>query len=599
MKALRLWLVALAALGSVLSCEAAGSSFGYGSYASIVERMQKMAEKYPTRLILTTAQERFGVEAVGTCKNVHNESEPCKIWIADITNFDTLDENLDRPQMAVSGELHGDEIIGPQVAVAFIELLLTRYETNESIARIVDTRRLTIVPMANAIGYETRRREEEQSDGSFIDANRDFAFEQESNKCMQTVAGRAFNELFLTHMYRVLITFHGGTNVIGYEWGDTRHCQGRNCVDAPDKLAMATLAERMKSYAGPAGKYQGEYVVGDMGSTVYAVGGGMEDWAYGASWNENPVVCKPSDEEAYPEEKTKYNDATHRCVTYLVETADDKAPEEKSLGTSQDILTTGGNGDGHVPRNLRLLLAVADSLEPYVVVKNLEVRDKSVHCAWFVGGAFTVGETWVEYTVEGADWKARTELKEDVKASFVFNDDVQIFTADFDTPEGGDVLVRAVASRVDEKFGQDAGTGEPQSHFVRARLDPQWQYSHNGSLVQGTEFYQSKTQIYHFDTQQYETVSQNSNAVDWNGLHLQNSPGRSDGGFLVRHIAIIAGIFIGSVLLVAAILQWGRPQWFYEDVLASDGDARSARGYSLTADDDDVENDDVPLRLYA
>lgn len=29
------------------------------------------------------------------------------------------------------------------------------------------------------------------------------------------------------------------------------------------------------------------YILGDMTSTVYPVGGGMEDWGYGAGWDKN------------------------------------------------------------------------------------------------------------------------------------------------------------------------------------------------------------------------------------------------------------------------------------------------------------------------
>lgn len=71
---------------------------------------------------------------------------------------------------------------------------------------------------------------------------------------MQTVTARAINELLLTHPYRLLITFHGGTNVIGYEWGDNGHCNGPICEDAPDMEAMSVLAVRMRDYAGPAGR---------------------------------------------------------------------------------------------------------------------------------------------------------------------------------------------------------------------------------------------------------------------------------------------------------------------------------------------------------
>lgn len=61
--------------------------------------------------------------------------------------------------MAISGEVHGDERIGPQVAIAFLELLITKYiERDTFFMRMVNTRMLTIIPMTNAVGYETNKR---------------------------------------------------------------------------------------------------------------------------------------------------------------------------------------------------------------------------------------------------------------------------------------------------------------------------------------------------------------------------------------------------------------------------------------------------------
>lgn len=60
--------------------------------------------------------------------------------------------------MLVSGEVHGDEVVGPQVAVEFINLLLSNYGKDEKITRLIDTRVITIVPTANAYGYETQTR---------------------------------------------------------------------------------------------------------------------------------------------------------------------------------------------------------------------------------------------------------------------------------------------------------------------------------------------------------------------------------------------------------------------------------------------------------
>lgn len=231
---------------------------------------------------------------------------------------------------------------------------------------------------------------------SSIDPNRDFAFDQTETSCMQTVAARTLNELFRTHLYRILITFHGGTNVIGYEWGDTQHCRGNICRDAPDKKAMVVLAARMAKYAGPAGSYEDDYVVGDMGSTVYPVNGGMEDWAYGASWTNESVQCKPATLEGYAGEQTVYTDGSHRCVTYLVETAKEKEPAEVSLGTAEEPLVRGGSGDGHVPRNLRLLIAAVDALAPYVDITDVTMDATQVTCTWIIGGAFHVHETMVK-----------------------------------------------------------------------------------------------------------------------------------------------------------------------------------------------------------
>lgn len=136
----------------------------------------------------------------------------------------------------------------------------------------------------------------------------------------------------------------------------------------------------------------------------------MEDWAYGASWTGDRTPCEPDTLGGYPPEKTTYLNASTRCVTYLVETASDKAPPEETLGTSENPLTPGTKGDGHVPRNLRLLLAAADSLEPYAEFSETRIKGSSVHCRWFIGGSFFVLDTLVrERRAHAASWSLPQE----------------------------------------------------------------------------------------------------------------------------------------------------------------------------------------------
>ena len=104
---------------------------------------------------------------------------------------------------------------------------------------------------------------------------------------------------------------------------------------------------------------------------MYPVDGGMEDWAYSASWESqySPNViskCNKIDESIRMEPSDlSYGPQSVRSLVYLVETADSKMPAEAYLGASEGLQ---GNQPayGHIPININLCLALADLLQPYV-----------------------------------------------------------------------------------------------------------------------------------------------------------------------------------------------------------------------------------------
>lgn len=106
------------------------------------------------------------------------------------------------------------------------------------------------------------------------------------------MAGRVIYKLMVENLFVTSITFHGGTNVIGYPWGSNNHVvsYGR-ANEAPDYVALDLLGQAMFEAAGQdivsldSNSTIKKYILGDMTSTVYPVGGGMEDWAYGAGWD--------------------------------------------------------------------------------------------------------------------------------------------------------------------------------------------------------------------------------------------------------------------------------------------------------------------------
>ena len=90
-----------------------------------------------------------------------------------MTDHATLGEEPERPDVLISGALHGDEQVGPVTTIELARWLIQRYDTDEWARRLVQTRRLLLVPMTNAWGCANRRRDELNRD-----PNRDFPYEQ-------------------------------------------------------------------------------------------------------------------------------------------------------------------------------------------------------------------------------------------------------------------------------------------------------------------------------------------------------------------------------------------------------------------------------------
>lgn len=151
----------------------------YKSYAAIAAELQSLQQQYPDYVEVFSAQERYGnlVPSAGSCGALHGGTTPCLQWFIHITNRKTMHER--RPevqaptasvhpptaadyccsllvQVFFSGNLHGDEQVGPQTLIAMARLLLQWVEegSNPWITRLVDTRHIWMLPVSNAIGYD-------------------------------------------------------------------------------------------------------------------------------------------------------------------------------------------------------------------------------------------------------------------------------------------------------------------------------------------------------------------------------------------------------------------------------------------------------------
>ncbi|CAN0079464.1 unnamed protein product [Ascophyllum nodosum] len=425
----------LAAFGDASSLPS--DQFETLSYGRIVLEAKALAKDYPHLAQVYSAQDRYNLPSPGPCSK--DGSVMCEQWVLHVSDHASLPEDVERPEVFLSGCLHGDEQVGPNAVLEAAKIMVYAavcqadgsakecdYEAFRGapasvpwLARLALTRSTVVMPMANPIGYYKVVRTE-----NHLDPNRDFPYQQDASRCMTTIAARAVNEVWRDHIFQLAVTFHGGMVAMAYEWGSPNHRNKKNPDGSwqdvsPDHGAQEVVTEGLSRFAGSfkaKGKTFGAYPSGRMNELVYAVPGGMEDWAYAGSWDEGVTVCKPKTYGGYPEEKTVYNSATLRALNILVETSVQKLPSKSLLGSRTGLLEdaprTEEHTNGHVARNVRLSLALVDLVQPYVEWKPSEafqaletgnISNKSDARAR-VGGVVTVdgaGGVDLEWTVGG------------------------------------------------------------------------------------------------------------------------------------------------------------------------------------------------------
>lgn len=355
----------------------------------------------------------------------------CSPLIARVSHIDSLNTDVERPQVLLSGEIHGDERIGPEATLHTGYLMVysakcaIEGDTN-ACAKLVEedglsksqivwlanlaTRRDTfVVPSCNCLGYKASVRAD-----AMVDPNRDFSYSRDRGResgtgsgndmCLRSTTAKIFNKLMELTLFQLVVTFHGGMQAIAYEWGSNNHRKPNDA--SPDDHANKQLGETF-SYIGGYG-FPGvskPYPYGPMNSIVYGVDGGMEDWMYAAGWDRGGIPHGAEVREGEGEgtrqslrrrlfgvlhnctmETNSRHPPNNRALVFLVETSDRKRPADNEWGDSFDLL--GGraldgeghadkvalgpgastSGNGHVPRNVRLALATVDAAQPYVCI---------------------------------------------------------------------------------------------------------------------------------------------------------------------------------------------------------------------------------------
>ena len=208
------------------------------------------------------------------------------------------------PEYVFLGNMHGNEPLGRQLLIYFLEVMCEAYQQLDSATisggrqrqwmldrkpelntaqKLLQSVRVAVVPFINPDGFAAHRRENSKG----VDLNRDFPdqFRHGANAMEhgrggeqpETLAAMSFHK---RHSFAAGANFHEGALVANYPWDGTAHGSGGyNGVPGDD----ATFRSLARSYASlhPKMRASREFKEGiTNGAQWYPLWGGMQDYAY-------------------------------------------------------------------------------------------------------------------------------------------------------------------------------------------------------------------------------------------------------------------------------------------------------------------------------
>jgi len=330
---------------------------GYHNYAGLTAELADYTAAYPDICRLYT----LGQSVQGR-----------ELWAMFITDNPNNEE--DEPEFKYVSTMHGDEPLGTEMCLYFIDMLLTTYDSNDRVAELVDNTAIWIVPLMNPDGLEIgwRWNADYPGDGESddYDLNRQFpAYPDDFTGNIfegaplgdggRLVEVRRVMQWTAANSFVLSANFHTGALVVNYPYDD----DGKGSVDSPtpDDLLFENVSRRYSVHNVPMwnSPYFGDGITN--GAAWYSITGGMQDWNYRYTGC-NEVTIELSDTKKPPasqipgfwddnrESMLSYAEAVHIGVRGIVTdrvTGEPLWAEVHIEGNSHPVFTDPNVGDYH------------------------------------------------------------------------------------------------------------------------------------------------------------------------------------------------------------------------------------------------------------
>ncbi|CAF1310615.1 unnamed protein product [Rotaria sp. Silwood1] len=317
--------------------------FQYHNYDSMVEKLKELNNKYPNITSLYT---------------IGKSNEKRDLWVMIISDQPLIHEPGE-PEVKYIGNMHGDESVGRECLILFIEYLCINYEKHDYITQLVNNIRIHIMPTMNPDGFEYEYKQTVHALGNGrlnanqIDLNRNFPkleFERLNNKNNEhnivipkqnfdntnnyldeltntkeklEPEVRAVMHWSLIYPFVLSANLHGGALVANYPFDSNIQDSTSKESKSPDDQTFKMLAKAY-SYAHPK-MYQGNACVRfndgiTNGAAWYIIDGGMQDWSY--AYTSDMEITIELGCNKYPDEtdlKSYWDDNKGALLAYITQ----------------------------------------------------------------------------------------------------------------------------------------------------------------------------------------------------------------------------------------------------------------------------------------
>ena len=190
----------------------------------LMEKEGDWRSRYPAYEEYKALMEQFSGDHPDLCRLVDfgTSVNGHKLLALEITDNPGIAE--EEPVVLLSSTIHGDEVTGYVMMLRLIESLLTGYDTNAAIKRLVDSVDIWINPLANPDGaYRLSDLSVEGAvrlNANGIDLNRDFPIPEDpdwENRTRQPET-QAMMSLMADLRPALAANFHGGAELVNYPW---------------------------------------------------------------------------------------------------------------------------------------------------------------------------------------------------------------------------------------------------------------------------------------------------------------------------------------------------------------------------------------------